>query len=311
MHVEQVRSFNRTVTERVGALQDSYLASDRPLGADRVLWEIGDGTDLRALRTRLGLDSGYLSRLIGSLQREGLVETAPGEDKRVRAVTLTDAGRAERALLDRRSDALAESLLAPLSEAQRERLSRRWATVERLLTAGLVEIAAEDPASAGRAVLPRRVLRRARRALRRRLRGRPQPPDRRRRVPRRPPARRAGRLRGDQGRRELRSSACGSPRTARGLGLGRRMLSELERLLARPAIARLETNRTLTEAIALYRAAGYVEVEPFNDEPYAHHWFEKRLLNILPAHARDRSLQDLQGLRRPRHLRGRHRRRHR
>src|SRR3954471_7321557 len=109
MHVERVRSFNRTVTERIGALQDSYLASDRPLGADRVLWEIGDGTDLRALRTRLNLDSGYLSRLIGSLQREGLVETAPGTDKRVRAVALTEAGRAEREVLDRLSDALADS----------------------------------------------------------------------------------------------------------------------------------------------------------------------------------------------------------
>ena len=54
------------------------------------------------------------------------------------------------------------------------------------------------------------------------------------------------------------------------------MLSELERY-SQTGIARLETNRSLTEAIALYRAAGYVEVEPFNDEPYAHHWFEKRL----------------------------------
>ena len=44
---------------------------------------------------------------------------------------------------------------------------------------------------------------------------------------------------------------------------------------ARPV--RLETNRALREAIALYRAAGYGEVAPFNDEPYAHHWFEKRL----------------------------------
>ena len=57
MDVDQVRSFNRTVTERIGALRDSYLSSDRPLGADRVLWEIGDGTDLRALRNRLDLDS--------------------------------------------------------------------------------------------------------------------------------------------------------------------------------------------------------------------------------------------------------------
>lgn len=67
--------------------------------------------------------------------------------------------------------------------------------------------------------------------------------------------------------------------SARGLGVGRRLLSELEREAARRAsrIVRLETNQSLTEAIALYRSSGYVEVAPFNDEPYAHHWFEKRL----------------------------------
>src|SRR3954468_9726531 len=144
MSLEQVRSFNRTVTERVGALQDSYLASGRPLGADRVLWEIGDGTDLRALRSRLGLGSGHLSRLVGALAREGLVEVAPGADRRPRSVALTAAGRAERAGLDRRSDELAESLLAPLSERQRRRLIDAMKTVERLLSAGLVEIAEED-----------------------------------------------------------------------------------------------------------------------------------------------------------------------
>ena len=63
---------------------------------------------------------------------------------------------------------------------------------------------------------------------------------------------------------------------ARGLGLGRRMLHELEQR-SRRGVVRLETNRNLTEAISLYRAAGYDEVAPFNDEPYAHHWFEKRL----------------------------------
>ena len=65
---ERVRSFNRTVTQRIGVLHDEYLARGRPLGASRVLWEIGDaGTDLRALRSRLDLDSGYLSRLVRSL----------------------------------------------------------------------------------------------------------------------------------------------------------------------------------------------------------------------------------------------------
>ena len=55
----QVRSFNRSVTQRIGALQDGYLARGRPLGASRVRWEIGaDGADLRALRARLDLDSG-------------------------------------------------------------------------------------------------------------------------------------------------------------------------------------------------------------------------------------------------------------
>lgn len=67
--------------------------------------------------------------------------------------------------------------------------------------------------------------------------------------------------------------------SARGLGVARRMLTELEQLAAAhgTAVTRLETNRALHEAIALYRSAGYRAVEPFNDEPYAHHWFEKRL----------------------------------
>ncbi len=275
MHVEQVRSFNRTVTERVGALQDSYLATERPLGADRVLWEIGDGTDLRALRSRLGLDSGYLSRLIGSLQREGLVETTPGEDKRVRAVRLTAAGRAEREALDRRSDALAESLLAPLSETQRQRLVDAMATVERLLTAGLVEIAEEDMASPDAQYCLGEYFK----ELDARFEGGFQLE---RSLPTDDAVFLVARLRGEP-------VGCGAIKvaqsylkrmwiapSARGLGLGRRMLSELEQR-STTGFARLETNRTLTEAIALYKAAGYVEVEPFNDETYAHHWFEKRL----------------------------------
>ncbi len=66
---------------------------------------------------------------------------------------------------------------------------------------------------------------------------------------------------------------------ARGLGLGRRLLQELERHARDTGVEvlRLETNRVLSEAIALYGSSGYREVEAFNDEPYAHHWFEKRL----------------------------------
>ena len=66
---------------------------------------------------------------------------------------------------------------------------------------------------------------------------------------------------------------------ARGLGLGRRLLAALE-AEARPlglGTVQLETNHALVEAIALYRGAGYIEVPPFNADPYAHHCFEKRL----------------------------------
>src|SRR5436853_2872298 len=100
--VSQVRRFNRIVTQRVGALDDHFLARDRPLGEARLLWEIGpEGCDVRSLRTRLDLDSGYLSRLLRSLEAAGLVTVERGDqDRRVRTARLTPAGVAERAALD-------------------------------------------------------------------------------------------------------------------------------------------------------------------------------------------------------------------
>src|ERR671936_1678073 len=104
--VDQVRRFNRTVTERVGALNDHFLGLDRPLGEARLLWEIGlDGCEVRLLRARLGLDSGYLSRLLRSLEAAGLVTVTPSEgDRRIRVARLTAAGRAESAALDERAE---------------------------------------------------------------------------------------------------------------------------------------------------------------------------------------------------------------
>jgi GNAT superfamily N-acetyltransferase len=70
--------------------------------------------------------------------------------------------------------------------------------------------------------------------------------------------------------------------SARGLGVGRRLLTALEDQAAKHGVRtlRLETNKSLVEAINLYRSAGYVEVARFNDEPYAHHWFEKQLRRL-------------------------------
>jgi DNA-binding MarR family transcriptional regulator/GNAT superfamily N-acetyltransferase len=286
----RVRSFNRTVTQRVGALSDHYLARARPLGASRVLWEIGpDGTDARALRARLDLDSGYLSRLLRGLQDEGLIQVVPAEgDHRVRTAVLTDAGRAERAELDRLSDDLAAALLAPLNNRQRDQLAAAMGTVERLLTAGLVTFAVTDPASPeARACMAAYFAELGERfdggfdpgaslpatdadlaqpsglLLLARLHGEPVG---------------CGALK-FHGTEPAELKRMWVANRARGLGLGRRLLAELENQARRHGVTvvRLETNQALTEAITLYRSAGYAEVSAFSDEQYAHHWFEKQL----------------------------------
>src|SRR4051794_5879548 len=129
--VDQVRRFNRTVAQRIGALNDTFLSRARPIGQARLLWEIGtEGRRVRELRSRLDLDSGYLSRLLRALEADGLVKvTADRDDGRVRTARLTRAGLAERAELDRRSDELAAAILHPLSDRQRGRLVAAMAEV--------------------------------------------------------------------------------------------------------------------------------------------------------------------------------------
>src|SRR6266480_2130418 len=140
--IKQVRRFNRTVAQRTGTLGDRFLSLDRPYGEARLLWEIGtDGCEVRTLRNRLELDSGQTSRILRSLEAAGMVELTPSPaDRRIRVARLTAAGRAERALLDERSDELAASMLAPLDGDKRVRLIGAMRTVERLLTFGAVEI---------------------------------------------------------------------------------------------------------------------------------------------------------------------------
>ena len=145
--IEAVRRFNRAVTQRIGALDDAFLARGRPLGQARLLWEIGpDGCDVRDLRSRLDLDSGYLSRLLRSLEHDRLVTVEVNEaDGRLRTARLTAAGQAERTELDRRSDAAAASLLGPLTERQRGRLVTAMAEVERLLAVSAIVVCMRDP----------------------------------------------------------------------------------------------------------------------------------------------------------------------
>src|SRR6266581_1071094 len=145
--VRQVRSFNRTVVERIGALEDGFLGRGRPMGESRTLWEIGPrGAEVRELRARLGLDSGYVSRVLQSLERQRLIrlEASPA-DGRVRRAHLTRRGVAERAELDRRADMVAWSFLEPLDTGSRSKLVGAMTEVERLLSASMVTFAVEDP----------------------------------------------------------------------------------------------------------------------------------------------------------------------
>lgn len=268
------------MTRQVGALNDRYLGH-RPLGEARVLFEIGaGGATPRDIRARLGLDSGYLARLLRALQRDGLVEERPGADRRSKRLTLTAAGRAEMAELDRISDDLAAATLAPLDPDQRERLLRAQAEVRRLLAVSMVSIAPEDPGSAdARWCLGHYFAELAARFdfdpaqtlptgaedlfLLARFDGQP-----------------AGcgvlkALNAETG--EILRMWVDRPH--RGLGIAGRLLDELERHASARghSAVRLYTNRSLAEAKAMYRARGYREIPRYNDDPYADHWFEKRL----------------------------------
>jgi DNA-binding MarR family transcriptional regulator/GNAT superfamily N-acetyltransferase len=287
--VDQVRSFNRTVTRRIGALDEHFLGRHRSLGACRVLFEIGgNGIEIRDLRARLDLDSGYASRLLRGLEEEGLIRTAKSpDDARVGYVVLTPAGRKELATLDRLSDAAAASMLDPLTDEQRRTLAAAMATVEKLLRSGAVRLEVASPTTPG----ARYCLERYFEELAARFEGGFDP-----------------KLSISAGADELTPPrgyfvlatlegepiGCGALKchrdfgeikrmwvkgSARGLGIGKRVLRRLEELARRRRLPllRLETNDTLAEAQALYRRSGYREVAAFNQEPYAHHWFEKSL----------------------------------
>jgi len=288
--VARVRIFNRAVTQRVGALQDHYLARQRPLGEARLLWEVGGrGCDVRTLRARLGLDSGYTSRLLRSLEAARLLKVdASDRDARVRTARLTKKGMAERAVLDERSDSLAWSMLEPLTPSERDRLVTAMTDVARLLTVGSLEIRVVDPADPA----ARYCLREYATELDDRFESGFDPaaslpllPDEMR-----PPAGLflvatlhddpvgCGALKFHDGAPTELKRLWVSP-VVRGLGVGRRLVDELERRAAEHGsrAVRLDTNKALAEAIALYRTAGYREIAAFNTEPYADHWFEKRL----------------------------------
>lgn len=285
--IEQIRRFNRIVSRRIGALEDSYLARGRPLGEARVIFEIGigEGRDLADLRGRLGLDSGYLSRLLRSLEAQGVVQVAKSAaDGRGRRATLTAKGRRERQRYDALSDELAASMLEPLRSPQRERLVAVMAEVERLLSAGSIAIREEAAGSRD----AQWCLAQYYGELDRRFDGGFDPGAGT--SSKEDPAARflVARLDGEPvgcGMLKPLEAACGEIKrvwtapAVRGLGVASRLMDRLEAMAAEMGYAtvRLDTNRTLVEAHDLYLGRGYRDIARYNDNPYTHRWFEKQL----------------------------------
>ena len=281
-----LRHFNRTYTQRVGVLEESFLGTGRPLAVSRLLFEIGrsDGASVADLRRRLDLDSGQLSRTLRHLERDGLIETVPDEsDGRRRLARLTAAGRQAWRDLDRRSEAKATGIVEALTPRQRARLAEALMTADLLVRAATVqlrEVEVTDP-----------LARRAQQAFVDELHERfgfaggaadePEP-----------------------GSTFVVATAEGSPvayggiRPApdtvpdaaevkrmwvhsdwRGAGLGSRMLRHLEQLALERGYREmvLDTNGALAEAIALYERSGYHRIERYNDNPDAELFFRKSL----------------------------------
>jgi DNA-binding MarR family transcriptional regulator/GNAT superfamily N-acetyltransferase len=298
--VAVVRRFNRSYTQRIGVLEDSFLGLGMPLGPARLLFEIGaasaaapgqPGTQAppstQVLRERLGLDSGYLSRLLRRLERDGLIQLIPDPgDRRRRLVSLTKTGRDRWKELERRSDERARLIVGPLTGRQRERLARALSEADLLVRAATVTFKPVDPASPVAADVVGRYFAEIGRRFGFDPSGETEK-DTRLLVP-------------PSGVFVVALSdgepvACGGLQTIassvgelkrmwvhddwRGAGLGSRLLRYLEdqaRAFGHRMI-RLDTNAALAEAIGMYQRAGYQAIERYSDNPWATHFFEKAL----------------------------------
>ncbi len=276
-NIEIMREFNRTVTRSIGIFNGQYLGRPRPLAASRLIYEIGtQGAEIRSLRDRLGVDSGYMSRLLRMLEKESLINIEPSpKDRRIRQVQLTGAGILELKELNRLSDLEMTTLLKKLPEKKQQLLTEAMKTVEQLLETAAVQLIRVEESDT-----------RAQKALESYY---SELSDR------------FGRH-FDPGQMENgiffivelhgETVGCGAvvmypdfaevkrmwvAPSCRGRGIASKILTQLEEeaLRAGQKTVRLDTNDNLNEAKAMYRRYGYHEIKRYNDNPFAQHFYEK------------------------------------
>jgi DNA-binding MarR family transcriptional regulator/ribosomal protein S18 acetylase RimI-like enzyme len=286
--IARIRRFNRAVTRETGALDSSFLGRGRPLGAARVLNAIGNGhTDIARLRTYLGLDSGLASRLLRGLEAEGLVETRPHpDDARRRTLHLTQSGIREFAAYESLSNARAARLLA--AHPRPETLLAAMDMVASAIGQHQIEITRTDPQSDDAryclgeyyAELGKRLATGFDVSLSRDPEAADMMPPRGTFLVARSdglPIGCAGLKGHDRSWAEVKRVWVAP--AARGLGLARRLMDEIEASASTLEIPtlRLDTNSALPEAVALYTRLGWHEIDRFNDDPYPDIFFEKNL----------------------------------
>jgi ribosomal protein S18 acetylase RimI-like enzyme len=287
--IEQIKRFNRTLAPVIGALNGEFLGSTTPLGEAQLLREIGAGdADLESIAPRLNLDTNSVEALLEALKANGWVAVEENEaNTGARTARLTPSGIAQWDLQNRYSDAAALDILAPLDPTQRQQLTKAMTEVSRLVIASAIRVRVCDPrhqdADACLDAYFRELARRYGSF----------DPNRSRALPAEQMTLPAGMLLVAYMRGQ--PVGCGAlkflpdnvaaikrvwvSQEVRGFGLGRRLMTELEKKarLHGVKLVRLETKSELFEAISMYIGMGYHEVEAFNDEFYADHWFEKSL----------------------------------
>jgi DNA-binding MarR family transcriptional regulator len=133
--IRTVRAFNRFHTRYAGVLEASFMGSGFSLAEARILYEIGERASALAsdIQTDMGLDAGYLSRLVRRLEGRGLIERGRGKDGRQRPMTLTPAGRDALARIDAKVYRQTADSLAHLNPSQCEALTAALRTAAALL----------------------------------------------------------------------------------------------------------------------------------------------------------------------------------
>ncbi|KAB2540841.1 PadR family transcriptional regulator [Salipiger aestuarii] len=286
--IARTRRFHRAVTTESGVLDSSFLGRGRPLGPARVLNAIGHGRqDVADIRAFLRLDSGLMSRLLRGLEDEGLItlHSAPNDARR-RLATLTDAGAAEFAAYESLSDAQVSGILN--RHARPEALLAAMDIVATALGIDRTEIV-ETPPTDPRAIACLtayydELAQRLATGFDVSLSADPETQDM---TPPRGafllalsdgmPIGCVGLKATDKGYAEVKR--LWTAPAARGMGLAKRLMDQLETRARTLGITRLrlDSNSALLEAIAMYRKAGWTEIDRFNDDPYPDHFFEKAL----------------------------------